>query len=85
MAKYTKRLGQYLPFIQCFTKLNGVPPAEIDMQRYFRVSAPSVHEMVAAVEAKGLISRLSGQPPTIRVQLPVEEIPHWRERRTGHA
>ncbi|RPI20294.1 MAG: MarR family transcriptional regulator [Acidobacteria bacterium] len=74
MAKYTKSQGQYLAFIYYFTKLNGVPPAETDMQRHFRVSAPSVHQMVVTLTAKGLISRVPGQPRT-RVQLPAEEIP----------
>lgn len=35
---YTPRQGQFLAFIYYYTKLNGVPPAEADMQRYFRVS-----------------------------------------------
>jgi hypothetical protein len=34
---YTPRQGQYLAFIYYYTKLNGQPPAETDMQRYFRV------------------------------------------------
>src|SRR5262245_59114101 len=44
-ADYTPRQGQYLAFIYYYTKLHGVPPAEADIQRYFRVSAPAVHEM----------------------------------------
>jgi Mn-dependent DtxR family transcriptional regulator len=47
---YTPRQGQYLAFIYYYTKLNGQPPAETDMQRYFRVSAPAVHQMVVTLE-----------------------------------
>jgi repressor LexA len=39
---YTKTQGQYLAFIYYYTKLHGVPPAEADMKRYFRVSPPAV-------------------------------------------
>ena len=35
---YTATQGQYLAFIYYYTKLHGVPPAEADMQRYFKVS-----------------------------------------------
>jgi len=31
-------------------RLNRWPPPEIDMQRYFQVSAPSVHQMVLTLE-----------------------------------
>jgi hypothetical protein len=38
--------GQYLAFIHLYTQLNGQAPGELDMQRYFRVSPPSVHGMI---------------------------------------
>src|SRR5437899_12971216 len=34
--------GQYLAFIHLYTRLHRRPPAETDMQEYFRVSPPSV-------------------------------------------
>ena len=34
--------------------------AEADMERYFRVTPPSVHQMVLTLEAKGLIERTPG-------------------------
>jgi hypothetical protein len=43
---YTKTQGQYLAFIYYYTKIHGIPPAEADMQRYFEVSGPSVHNRV---------------------------------------
>ena len=42
----TERQGQYLAFIDAYTRVHGRPPAESDMQRHFRVSPPSVHQMV---------------------------------------
>ena len=35
---FTERQGQYLAFIDAYTRLNGRPPAESDMQRHFGVS-----------------------------------------------
>ena len=46
MSDYTKKQGQYLAFIYYYTKINRRPPAEADMQRFFRVTPPTVHQMV---------------------------------------
>src|SRR3546814_20236024 len=45
-SRFTDKQGQYLAFIDAYTRVNGRPPAEADMQRPFRVSPPSVHQMV---------------------------------------
>ena len=74
-VEYTPRQGQYLAFIYYYSKINGRPPAEADMQRYFRVSPPSVHQMVLNLEKRGLITRKPGQPRSIRVLIPREELP----------
>ena len=74
-ADYTPRQGQYLAFIYYYTKLNGRPPAEADMQRYFQVSPPSVHQMVLNLEERGLVTRIPGQPRSIRLVIPREELP----------
>jgi Mn-dependent DtxR family transcriptional regulator len=60
---FTPKQGQYLAFIHLYTRLHRRPPAETDMQQYFRVSPPSVHQMVLALERAGLIRR---QPQTSR-------------------
>jgi Mn-dependent DtxR family transcriptional regulator len=73
--KYTQKQGQYLAFIYYYSKLHGVPPAEADMQRYFKVSPPVVHQMVLSLEKSGLISRVPRQPRTIRLLLPRQELP----------
>jgi len=73
--KYTQKQGQYLAFIHYYTKIYGYPPAEADMQRYFKMTLPSVHQMVLTLEKLGLIERVPGKPRTIRVVLPREELP----------
>ncbi len=74
-AAYTPRQGQYLAFIYYYTKIHGVPPAEADMQRYFRVSPPAVHEMVKTLERQGFIAREPGRPRSIRLLLTRAELP----------
>ena len=48
----TPKQGQYLAFIFYYTKINRRPPAEADIQRYFRVSPPAVHQMILKLEKK---------------------------------
>jgi DNA-binding MarR family transcriptional regulator len=57
---FTPKQGQYLAFIRAYTLVNGRPPAEADMIRFFRVTPPSVYQMVLSLERAGLISR---KPP----------------------
>jgi repressor LexA len=73
--RVTAKQGQYLAFIHYYTKVNGRPPAEADMERYFRVTPPSVHQMVLTLEANGLIERTPGQGRSIRLLLSREELP----------
>jgi hypothetical protein len=35
--------GQYLAFIDAYTRVHRQPPADWEMQRHFGVSPPSVH------------------------------------------
>jgi len=68
---YTDKQGQYLAFIYWYTKLHRQPPSEADMQRRFRVTPPSVHQMVLTLEANGLIERDSlGGPADSRPGAP---------------
>src|ERR1700733_1476278 len=46
IPRFTKTQGQYLAFIYNYTKIHNMAPAESDLQAYFQVSAPSVHEMI---------------------------------------
>src|SRR5271165_5507275 len=60
---FTPTQGQYLAYIHLYTRLHRRPPAETEMQDYFRVSPPSVHQMVLTLEQAGFIRR---QPRTAR-------------------
>jgi DNA-binding MarR family transcriptional regulator len=73
--RFTEKQGQYLAFIHTYLLLNHRPPAEADMQTYFRVTPPSVHRMVVELERLGLIRRVPRQPRSIKVCVSAEEIP----------
>lgn len=73
--KYTPRQGQFMAFIHCYTKLNGCPPAEGDMVRYFKITPPSAHRMVVALEQRRLIERVPSQARSIRLLLAREDLP----------
>jgi Mn-dependent DtxR family transcriptional regulator len=72
---FTHKQGQYLAFIYYYSKVNGRPPAEADMQRYFQVSPPSIHQMVLSLEVNGFIERVPGQGRSIRLLLAPEDLP----------
>ena len=74
----TERQGQYLAFIHAYTKVNGRPPAQADMQRYFAVTAPSVHQMVLTLERRGLLRRTAGQTRSLQVLVAPEALPLLR-------
>ena len=73
--RFTAKHGQYLAFIFYYTKIHGVAPAEADMEKYFNVSPPSVHQMVLTLEANGFIERVPGKGRSIRLLIPREELP----------
>jgi SOS-response transcriptional repressor LexA len=73
--RFTDKQGQYLAFIDAYTRVNGRPPAEADMQRHFRVSPPSVHQMVLSLEHTGLIRRQPGHARSIQVLVNPEHLP----------
>ena len=74
-ASFTSKQSQYLAFIHGYTKIHGVAPAEADIQRYFGVTPPTVHQMILRLAEKGLISRVPGEARSIRVLVEAEEIP----------
>ena len=73
--KFTEKQGQYLAFIHAYTKINGRPPAEADMQRHFGVTPPTVHQMVLNLDRAGLIERIPGKPRSIRVLVSQDSLP----------
>jgi DNA-binding MarR family transcriptional regulator len=72
---FTERQGQYLSFISQYMKVNGRSPAESDIQRYFGVSPPTVHQMVLKLESLGLITRKPGVARSIQVMVSSDDIP----------
>jgi Mn-dependent DtxR family transcriptional regulator len=74
-GRYTSKQGQYLAFIFYYTKIHGLAPAEADMQSYFKVSPPSVHQMILTLEANGFIERVPGKGRSLRLLIQREELP----------
>jgi DNA-binding MarR family transcriptional regulator len=73
--RFTDKQGQYLAFIYTYSHMFRRPPAETDMQRHFRVSPPSVHQMVVTLERNGLIRRQPGTPRSIELLVAPESLP----------
>src|SRR3990170_4920870 len=74
-GRWTPRQGQFLAFIHAYTGLNGRSPSEADMERFFQISPPSVHQMLLRLEERGLISRVPGEPRSIRLLVSAEGLP----------
>ena len=74
---FTPRQGQYLALIHAYTLVNGRPPAQADIQRFFRLTPPSVHQMLLTLERAGLISRRAGVPRSIAILVDRPVLPSW--------
>lgn len=72
---YTSRQGQFLAFIHHYITLHGRAPAEAEMVKFFRVTPPSVHQMILTLERRGLITRTPGAARSIRLNLSPENLP----------
>ena len=72
---FTPKQGQYLAYIHLYTRLHRRPPAETDMQEDFRVSPPSVHQMVLNLERAGFIRRQPRAPRSIEVLVDPKYLP----------
>jgi Mn-dependent DtxR family transcriptional regulator len=72
---FTPKQGQYLAYIRLYTRLHRRPPAEADIQQYFRVTPPSVHQMVLTLERAGFIRRRPGVPRSIEVLVDPKLLP----------
>jgi DNA-binding MarR family transcriptional regulator len=76
--RFTDKQGQYLAFIHSYTLVMGRAPAEADMQRHFRVTPPSVHQMVLTLERAGLIRRQPRVARSIQVAVDPQSLPPLR-------
>jgi DNA-binding MarR family transcriptional regulator len=72
---FTPKQGQYLAFIDAYTRVNRRPPAEADIQRHFGVTPPSVHQMILTLERAGFIRRRPGVARSIEILVPPEDLP----------
>ena len=73
--KFTPKQGQYLAFIHSYIKIHGIAPAETDLQKYFKVTPPSVHSMLNKLEKSGLIKRTPRKARSIELLISRKEIP----------
>ena len=74
-AQFTAKQGQYLAFIWAYSQINGRAPAEADFQRYFKVTAPSVHQMLKTLDQLGLIDKQPGVARSIQLLVAPQELP----------
>ena len=74
-SRFTEKQGQYLAFIHTYALLNRLPPAEADFQRFFGVTAPTVHQMIVQLERLGLIKRTPRQARSIELLVPPDQLP----------
>jgi hypothetical protein len=71
---FTPKQGQYLAFIYVYTRLH----AETDMRQYFRVSPPSVHQMVLTLERAGFVRKQPGVARSIEMLVDPKHLPVLR-------
>ncbi|MEH2676499.1 MULTISPECIES: MarR family transcriptional regulator [unclassified Bradyrhizobium] len=75
LPRITEKQGHYLAFIHTYSFMFGQPPAEKDIQRHFRVSPPSVHQMILTLERNGFIRRQPGVPRSVEILVAPENLP----------
>src|SRR5262245_63873627 len=85
MADFTPTQGRYLAFIHAYIDRHGYPPAEAEIAAAMCVSPPSVNQMVKMLEKKGLILRHPGQPRSLQVLVPEDQIPAWNKRKAARS
>ena len=82
---FTETQGQYLAFIHTYVLLNRQAPAEADFQRFFCVTAPSVHSMIKQLERLGFIRRTPRQARSIELLVPADQLPTLQPIKTSVA
>jgi DNA-binding MarR family transcriptional regulator len=73
--EFTALQGQYLAFIHAYSLIHRRAPAEADIQRFFRVTPPSVHQMIPTLEKRGLLARTPGTSRSLRVLVSSDKLP----------
>jgi DNA-binding MarR family transcriptional regulator len=75
LPRFTSKQGQYLAFIHAYTLVLGRSPAQADLQRHFRVTPPSVNQMLITLERVGLIRRQPGVARSIQLLIDPGALP----------
>jgi DNA-binding MarR family transcriptional regulator len=78
LPPFTEKQGQYLAFIYAYGRIFRRPPAEADLQRHFRVTPPTVHQMVLTLERAGFIKRKPGVARSIELLIDPDDLPVLR-------
>jgi hypothetical protein len=81
-ARFTEKQGHYLAFIHTYSYMFGQPPTEADIQRHFRVSPPSVHQMIVTLERNGFHSPSARRSPKHRNSPATRKLAHLKLKRT---
>ena len=73
--RFTEKQGQYLAFIYNYTVMYARAPAEADLQGFFRVTPPTVHNMILKLDQLNLITRRPGEARSIALLIDPDLIP----------
>ena len=76
--RFTEKQGQYLAFIDSYMTMYGRAPSEAELQRFFRTTPPTIHQMILKLEEKGFLSRVPGQARSIHLLIDSDEIPRLK-------
>jgi repressor LexA len=68
-----------LAYIDNYTVMHRCAPAETDMQFFFRVTPPTVHQMILKLEENGFISRVPRQARSIKILIDSDKIPNLKK------
>ena len=74
-TSFTVKQGHYLAFIDHYSRLHGMPPAESDFRAFFKVTPPVVHQMIKTLHARGFIDREPGKGRSITLRLSRAQLP----------
>jgi DNA-binding MarR family transcriptional regulator len=74
-VRVTRAQGQLVAYVYWYAKVHRVPLAENEIADFLGIQGPSVHQMILRLESKAILSRRPGEPRTIKILPPREEIP----------
>jgi DNA-binding MarR family transcriptional regulator len=80
--QFTAKQGQYLAFIHAYMQINRRAPAEADMQRYFLVTPPTVHQMIKTLERAEFLQRQPGVARSIKLLIDPGRLPALKHDQT---